>query len=56
MDGILAGIMNNFDTDSPDSCKTKDGPLPTTPGKSVTRKLYTEEQNFDYPSFGEVIY
>ena len=52
MDGILGGIMNNFDTNS---CKTKDGQLPTTPGNSVNRKLYTEEQNFDYPSFGEVI-
>ena len=53
MDGILGGIMNNFDTNS---CKTTDGDLPTTPGNFVRRKLYTEEQNFDYPSFGEVIY
>ena len=49
MDGILGGIMNNFDTNS---CKTKDGKLP---GESVLKKLYTNEQNFDYPSFGEVI-
>ena len=51
MDGILGGIMNNFDTNS---CKTKKGQLPTTPGNFDIRNLYTEEQNFDYPSFGEV--
>ena len=51
MDGILGGIMNNFDTNS---CKTTKGQLPTTPGKFDIRNLYTEEQNFDYPSFGEV--
>ena len=47
LDGILGGIVDNFDTDH---CKTGNGIL-----DSVTKKIYTEEENFDYPSFGQVI-
>ena len=50
LDGLLGGIIDNFDTND---CKTKDGKL--QPTDSSFKKLYTEEQSFDYPSFGQVI-